>query len=113
MLHAFTSPAVYLALAGVVTAWYLYLKRPDLPALIAARFARLYRLLVNKYYFDWFNENVVAAGVRSFGTGLWRRGDESAYRRRAGEWHGARDRRDRRASSATCRPATCTTTPSR
>ena len=78
LLHAFTAPEVYLALAGIVTAWFLYLKRPELPALIAARYSRLYRLLVNKYYFDWFNENVVAAGVRSFGTGLWRRGDESA-----------------------------------
>jgi NADH-quinone oxidoreductase subunit L len=71
------SPVLYLALAGFVTAWYLYLKRPELPDRIAARYARLYRLLVNKYYFDWFNENVIAAGVRNFGVGLWRRGDET------------------------------------
>ena len=77
VLHAFGSPAVYLALAGVVTAWYLYLKRPELPDRIAARYGRLYRLLVNKYYFDWFNENVVATGVRNFGTSLWKRGDET------------------------------------
>jgi NADH-quinone oxidoreductase subunit L len=75
--HAFGGPAVYLALAGVATAWYLYLRRPELPDLLAARFARSYRLLVNKYYFDWFNENVVATGVRNFGTGLWKRGDET------------------------------------
>ncbi len=75
--HAFGSPAVYLALGGVVTAWYLYLRRPDLPDRLAARFSRTYRLLVNKYYFDWFNENVVAAGVRNFGASLWRRGDET------------------------------------
>ena len=71
------SPALYLALGGIVAAWYLYLKRPDLPDRIATRYARLYRLLVNKYYFDWFNENVVASGVRNFGTGLWKRGDET------------------------------------
>jgi NADH-quinone oxidoreductase subunit L len=75
--HAFSGPAVWLALAGVAAAWFLYLKRPDLPDRIAARYSRLYRLLVNKYYFDWFNENVVAAGVRSFGTNLWKRGDET------------------------------------
>jgi NADH-quinone oxidoreductase subunit L len=77
LTHAFGSPAVYLALAGVAAAWYLYLKRPELPDRIAARFSRLYRLLANKYYFDWFNENVVATGVRNFGTSLWRRGDET------------------------------------
>jgi NADH-quinone oxidoreductase subunit L len=77
VLHAFGSPAVYLALAGVVAAWYLYLRRPELPDRIAARYAWTYRLLVNKYYFDWFNENVLATGVRNFGTSLWKRGDET------------------------------------
>jgi NADH-quinone oxidoreductase subunit L len=77
VVHAFGSPAVYLALGGVLAAWYLYLRRPELPDRIAARFSRTHRLLVNKYYFDWFNENVVAAGVRSFGTSLWKRGDET------------------------------------
>jgi len=77
VLHAFGSPAVYLAFAGVATAWYLYLKRPELPERIASRFARLHRMLVNKYYVDWFYENVVAASVRNFGASLWRRGDET------------------------------------
>jgi len=75
--HGLASPVLYLAAAGTATAWYLYLKRPELPAAWQARFARTYRLLDNKYYFDWFNENVVAVGVRSFGQGLWRRGDEA------------------------------------
>ena len=30
LLHAASSPALYLALAGIATAWFLYLKRPDL-----------------------------------------------------------------------------------
>ena len=77
VMHAVKSPALYLALGGIFTAWFLYLKRPELPERIAAKIPRLYRLLVNKYYFDWFNENVVAAGARGFGTGLWKRGDET------------------------------------
>ena len=77
LLHAFGSPAVYLALAGLVTAWYLYLKRPELPERIAARYSRLYRILVNKYYVDWFYENVVATAVRNVGGSLWKRGDET------------------------------------
>ncbi len=77
VLHSLTSPVLYLALGGVAAAWYLYIRRPELPDRIAARFSRLYRLLANKYYFDWFNENVVATGVRNFGTSLWKRGDET------------------------------------
>ena len=77
VLHALASPVLYVALGGVAAAWYLYLRRPDLPDRIAARYSRLYRVLVNKYYIDWFYENVVAAGVRNVGANLWRRGDET------------------------------------
>ena len=51
----------WLALAGVVVAWFFYLRRPDIPAAIQRRFALVYTLLDNKYYMDWFNENVLAA----------------------------------------------------
>jgi NADH-quinone oxidoreductase subunit L len=34
-------------------------------------------VLVNKYYFDWFNENVVMPGARALGVGLWKVGDEA------------------------------------
>jgi NADH-quinone oxidoreductase subunit L len=77
VLHAASSPALWLAAAGVLTAWYLYLKRPELPEQIAARVQPLYRLLDNKYYFDWFNEHVIAAGGRALGGALWKRGDEA------------------------------------
>jgi len=76
VLHAITHPgALYLAIAGALTAWYLYLKRPDLPALIRAKLSVPYRVLDNKYYFDWFNENVLAALTRGIGGLLWRFGD--------------------------------------
>jgi NADH-quinone oxidoreductase subunit L len=75
--HALASPALYLAAAGVFTAWFLYLKRPDIPETLRTRFSQVYQVLENKYYFDWFNENVIAAGARSLGRGLWKRGDES------------------------------------
>jgi NADH-quinone oxidoreductase subunit L len=32
---------------------------------------------MNKYYFDWFNENVIARGTRGLGFGLWKVGDET------------------------------------
>jgi NADH-quinone oxidoreductase subunit L len=76
VLHAFQTPAVYLALAGAVSAWFLYLRRPDLPDALRTRFPEFHRMLDNKYYFDWFNEHVVATGTKAIGLGLWRGGDE-------------------------------------
>jgi NADH-quinone oxidoreductase subunit L len=37
----------------------------------------LYRVLINKYYFDWFNENVLARAGRALGLALWRGGDQA------------------------------------
>jgi NADH-quinone oxidoreductase subunit L len=73
--HSLAGLVFWLALAGVVSAWFLYLRRPDIPALVQRHFAFIYRLLDNKYYFDWFNENVLARAARIAGTGLWRGGD--------------------------------------
>jgi NADH-quinone oxidoreductase subunit L len=74
-LHGFMTLPFWLALAGVVLAWFFYLVRPDLPERIAQRFAALYRLLDNKYYMDRINEIVFAAGARKIGQGLWKGGD--------------------------------------
>jgi len=76
VLHAFGSLPVYLAGAGVLLAWYLYLKRPDIPATLRERLRPLYRVLDNKYWFDWVNENVIAAGSRALGRLFWHFGDE-------------------------------------
>ena len=75
VLHGFSGPAVWLAAAGVALAWFLYLKRPELAAVLREKAGGLYTLLENKYYFDWFNENVIAAGSRMLGTALWKGGD--------------------------------------
>jgi NADH-quinone oxidoreductase subunit L len=76
-VDAFKSPAVYLAAAGALVAWFLYLKRTDLPARWQQQFSGLYRVLANKYYFDWFNENVLARGGRLLGGFFWKVGDET------------------------------------
>ena len=49
---------------------------PALPAAIQRNAQPLYRLLENKYYLDWFNENVLARGTRMLGMGLWKIGDQ-------------------------------------
>jgi NADH-quinone oxidoreductase subunit L len=76
-LSAVTHPPFWLALAGVVAAWYLFLRRPDLASGIGAKLSGLGRVLDNKYYFDWFNENVLAAGSRALGRLFWKAGDQA------------------------------------
>ena len=76
-LHGFLGPAVYLAAAGVLAAWFLVLRSPQTADDLQARLAGVYRLLVNKYYFDWFNENVIAPLTRGIGIVLWRAGDQA------------------------------------
>jgi NADH-quinone oxidoreductase subunit L len=75
MWHAVFTAPFWLSVAGIVTAWYLYIKRTDLPASIATRFALIYRILDKKYGFDEFNEWLFARGARGLGRGLWQLGD--------------------------------------
>ncbi|WP_298428772.1 NADH-quinone oxidoreductase subunit L [Ottowia sp.] len=76
-LHGFTGLPFWLALAGVVSSWYMYMINPALPAAVKRTFGPVYRLLENKYYLDWFNEHVLARGARLLGTGLWKGGDRA------------------------------------
>jgi len=75
ILHAFTAPVPYLAFAGALTAWYVYLRNPGLAESVRRRFSSLYTLLINKYYFDDFNEKVLTRGSVGLGNVLWRFGD--------------------------------------
>jgi NADH-quinone oxidoreductase subunit L len=73
--HSLSTPVFWLALAGVALSWFMYIKRPDIPVALKLRFAWLYAILENKYYFDKFNEVVFAGGARLLGKGLWQGGD--------------------------------------
>jgi NADH-quinone oxidoreductase subunit L len=75
-LHGLMTAPFWLAVAGVVVAWWFYLKQPSIPAAIDARLRPLRTVLENKYYFDWFNEHVLARGSRALGVGLWKGGDQ-------------------------------------
>ncbi len=76
ILHAAAGPVIWLAFAGVAAAWYLYLKRPELPAVIRGRFSGLYDLLDRKYYFDDLYIRGFAGGGRAASQFLWKKGDE-------------------------------------
>ncbi|MCY7319523.1 MAG: NADH-quinone oxidoreductase subunit L, partial [Ramlibacter sp.] len=75
-LHGLVTAPFWLAVAGVALAYYMYLVNPALPAAIRKRVEPVYQLLENKYYLDWFNENVLARGARMLGVGLWKGGDQ-------------------------------------
>ena len=75
VLHSLGTAPFWLAAAGVGVAYYLYMVRIDLPDKIAERFSPVYRILVNKYGFDDFNDWFFAGGSRGIGKGLWRFGD--------------------------------------
>jgi len=75
MVHGLATPAPWLAAAGIAAAWYLYLKRPDLPDVIKARAGLLYTVLERKYGFDEAYQWLFGDGAVRFGTGLWRGGD--------------------------------------
>jgi NADH-quinone oxidoreductase subunit L len=74
-LHSFLSMPFMLALAGVASSWFFYMKRPDIPAAIKQRFGGIYTLLDNKYYFDRFNDWFFAGGARGASRFLWKFGD--------------------------------------
>ena len=76
-LHGPLGAPFWLALSGVVCAWLFFLRNPSWAAAVQSRLTGLHSLLVNKYYFDWFNENVLARASRGLGTLLWKAGDQA------------------------------------
>ena len=75
--HALFTLPLYLAAAGVAVSYYMYMINPALPAALQRMFQPLYKLLENKYYLDWINENILSRGARMLGTGLWQVGDRA------------------------------------
>ena len=75
MLHGLTSLPFWFALAGAVTAWYLYILNPALPAALRQKAGVLVTILEEKYGFDRFNDWFFAGGARALGGGLWKIGD--------------------------------------
>ncbi|CAM8654915.1 NuoL NADH,ubiquinone oxidoreductase subunit 5 (chain L)/Multisubunit Na+/H+ antiporter, MnhA subunit [Comamonadaceae bacterium] len=75
--HSLSTLPLWLAVAGVVSSYVFYMMFPAIPAAIKRVAQPIYTLLENKYYLDWFNENVLARGARLLGTGLWKVGDQA------------------------------------
>jgi len=76
-IHALSTLPFWLALGGVVTAYVFYIVAPQIPAMFAKVLRPLIVIGENKYYMDWINENIFAAGARMLGMGLWKVGDQT------------------------------------
>jgi NADH-quinone oxidoreductase subunit L len=76
-LHSILSVPLWLALAGAATAWFFYIKRPDLAGVARRKFGFFVTILDRKYGFDDFNDWFFAGGARKVGRGLWAWGDKT------------------------------------
>ena len=67
----------WLSIAGVATAWFFFIKRPELAAVARRKFGVIVNVLDRKYGFDDFYYWFFAGGARKVGTGLWAWGDKT------------------------------------
>jgi NADH-quinone oxidoreductase subunit L len=64
-------------LFGLAIAYQLYIRKPHLPAQLAAQQPALYQFLLNKWYFDEIYEFLFVNPAKWVGRFLWKRGDGS------------------------------------
>lgn len=76
VLHSIVSPIFWLTIAGILIAWVCYIARPSIPALLAKRFSWVYRMLINKYWFDAFNNLFFVRGTKAMGRFFYQTGDQ-------------------------------------
>ena len=68
------SPFIAMVL-GFLLAFQMYIRRPDLPAKLAANQRPLYLFLLNKWYFDEIYDFLFVRSAKALGAFLWKRGD--------------------------------------
>jgi NADH-quinone oxidoreductase subunit L len=68
------SPFTAMAL-GFVTAWYMYIKSPSTPKVLAKQHHSLYQFLLNKWYFDELYDFLFVRSAKALGRFLWKKGD--------------------------------------
>jgi NADH-quinone oxidoreductase subunit L len=62
-------------LLGLGIAYQMYIRKPWLPAALAAQQPQLYQFLLNKWYFDEIYDFLLVNPAKRIGTFLWRKGD--------------------------------------
>ncbi len=75
VLHGLAMPPFWIAVAGFLTATYIWLFNPRIADKAANALRPLHTLLSNKYWVDNLYQTVFARGGIALGRGLWRTGD--------------------------------------
>lgn len=73
--HGFVSLPFFISLSGILTAWYLYCFNINLTETIKNKLNIIYKILIEKYGFDAFNQYFIAFNIRMIGNLLWKFGD--------------------------------------
>jgi NADH-quinone oxidoreductase subunit L len=64
-------------IVGFVTAWYMYIRRPDVPGRLAAANPGLYKFLLNKWYFDELYDRIFVKPALWVGRAFWHGFDDA------------------------------------
>nr|WP_316653591.1 NADH-quinone oxidoreductase subunit L [uncultured Gellertiella sp.] len=68
------SPFIVMVI-GFVLAWYMYIKSPSTPKMLASQHRVLYNFLLNKWYFDELYDLLFVRSAKAIGRFLWKKGD--------------------------------------
>jgi NADH-quinone oxidoreductase subunit L len=68
--------ATFAMILGFVSAWYMYIRRPDVPGKMAAANPGLYKFLLNKWYFDELYNTIFVRPALWIGNAIWKGFDD-------------------------------------
>ena len=77
ILHGMMGVPFILAMGGLATAWFIYMKRPELADAVKEKLIVIYNILDKKYHLDEIFQYVFAGGSRGIGQILWNVGDRN------------------------------------
>ena len=76
MMHSVYTPVFWLTIFGIGLSGLLYKSTHGLPDIIAKRLSWIYRVLISKFGFDWFNEKILMRGTKELGQTFYHTGDQ-------------------------------------
>lgn len=75
-LHSVHSLTLWISILGALVAWICYIAVPTIPGFLTKHFSLLYRILMDKYGFDRFNNLVFVKGSKGVGNVFYNVGDQ-------------------------------------